>query len=46
MRTRPRLHMTWLAICAAALGALAACGDGTQTNKAAAARRASPVRSC
>lgn len=34
MRTRPRLHMTWLAICAAALGALAACGDGTQTNKA------------
>ena len=36
MRTRPRLHMTWLAICAAALGALAACGDGTQTNKAAA----------
>ena len=36
MRNRPRLHMTWLAICAAALGALAACGDGTQTNKAAA----------
>jgi oligopeptide transport system substrate-binding protein len=28
--------MTWLAVCAAALGALAACGDGTQTNKAAA----------
>ena len=36
MRPRLRLHMTWLAICAAALGALAACGDGTQTNKAAA----------
>lgn len=35
MRNRPRLRMTWLAICAAALGALAACGDGTQ-NKAAA----------
>ena len=36
MRLRPRLHMTWFAICAAALGALAACGDGTQTNRAAA----------
>lgn len=36
MRTRTRLHMTWLTICAAALGALASCGDGTQANKAAA----------
>ena len=36
MTTRTRLHMTWFAICAAALGALAACGDGAQTNKAAA----------
>jgi ABC-type oligopeptide transport system substrate-binding subunit len=36
MRHRYRLQMTWFAICAAALGALAACGDGTQANKAAA----------
>ena len=33
MKAHTRMHMTWIAICAAALGALAACGDGTQANK-------------
>src|SRR4030095_13685001 len=36
MGTCPFLRAIWLGLCAAALGALAACGDGTQTNQAAA----------
>ena len=36
MGTRPLLHALCFAIAAAVLGALTACGDGAQTNKAAA----------